>query len=140
MQLSTKGRYAVAAMVDLAEHHLSTPITLADIAARQKLPLSYLEQLFYKLKKAGLVKGFRGQMGGYLLAKTSLDISIADIMKAVDEPLRATGCKENGISCKGDGGFCQTHDLWKHLGHHIETYLKSISLKDVYQKNFQPLG
>lgn len=138
MQLSTKGRYAVAAMVDLAERSDPvTPVALAEIASRQQLPFAYLEQLFYKLKRAGLVQGYRGQAGGYLLARNSLNISIADIIKAVEEPLRVTGCKGNGISCKGGKVPCQTHHLWESLGQCIEKFLKETSLQDVCKKSVQ---
>ncbi|MBW8814638.1 MAG: Rrf2 family transcriptional regulator [Caulobacterales bacterium] len=132
MRLSTKGRYAVMAMADLArrEHDAARAVALADIAARQEISLSYLEQLFARLRRKGLVKSARGPGGGYRLARTPDETSIADIVHAVDEPLRATRCGA-GKGCMVKGERCLTHDLWADLGAHIETYLASVSLADV---------
>ncbi|MHA6288452.1 Rrf2 family transcriptional regulator [Maricaulis sp. CAU 1757] len=133
MKLSTKGRYAVMAMADLAGAAGEGPVTLAEIASRQSISLSYLEQLFAKLRRAGLVTSVRGPGGGYRLARASGDICIADIVLAVDEPLRATRCaKVKG--CLADGRRCVTHDLWDELGQHIYLYLSSISLEDVLER------
>ena len=132
MRLSTKGRYAVMAMADLArrERDIARAVTLSDIAARQEISLSYLEQLFARLRRKGLVKSTRGPGGGYRLAKTADATSIADIVHAVDEPLRATRCKE-AKGCMIRGERCLTHDLWADLGDRIEDYLASVSLADV---------
>jgi Rrf2 family transcriptional regulator, iron-sulfur cluster assembly transcription factor len=132
MRLSTKGRYAVMAMADLArrEHDAARAVALADIAQRQEISLSYLEQLFARLRRKGLVKSARGPGGGYRLARTADETSIAEIVHAVDEPLRATRCVgEKGCMLKGER--CLTHDLWADLGDRIEDYLASVSLADV---------
>lgn len=132
MRLSTKGRYAVMAMADLArrENDAARAVALADIAARQEISLSYLEQLFARLRRKGLVISARGPGGGYRLARTAGDTSIADIVHAVDEPLRATRCRESK-GCMIKGERCLTHDLWANLGDRIEDYLASVSLADV---------
>ncbi len=134
MRLTTKGRFAVTAMIDLAMRHHSGPITLAAISGRQNISLSYLEQLFGKLRRHELVDSVRGPGGGYTLARHARNISVADIIFAVDEPLDATSCggKEN---CKvgryGISGKCMTHDLWASLNRHMVDYLDSISLQDL---------
>jgi Rrf2 family transcriptional regulator, iron-sulfur cluster assembly transcription factor len=141
MQLSTKGRYAVMALVDLANQQSLTgasgPICLADIAQRQQLSLSYLEQLFAKLRRAGLVRSARGPGGGYRLARAAAEIAIADIVAAVDEPIKATRCEIGSGGCMiaaaplGCGEKCQTHDLWFELGRQIALFLRGLSLADV---------
>ncbi len=133
MRLSTKGRYAVMAMADLArrEGDACRAVALADIAARQEISLSYLEQLFARLRRRGLVKSARGPGGGYRLAKTAQDTSVAEIVHAVDEPLRATRCTSAAKGCMLKGERCLTHDLWEDLGARIEDYLASVSLADV---------
>lgn len=132
MKLSTKGRYAVMAMVDLAQNGAGEPVTLADIAARQAISLSYLEQLFAKLRRAGLVESVRGPGGGYRLAEPSDDIRISEVIVAVDEPIRTTGCKPGtALGCINKSSRCLTHDLWEELGHQIHGYLSSVSLADV---------
>ena len=133
MRLSTKGRYAVMAMADLArrEGDATRAVALADIAQRQEISLSYLEQLFARLRRKGLVKSARGPGGGYRLARTAGDTSIADIVHAVDEPLRATRCEKLAPGCMMRGERCLTHDLWADLGDRIEDYLASVSLADV---------
>lgn len=136
MKLSTKGRYAVMAMVDLAESSKDRPVALADIADRQEISLSYLEQLFGKLRKGGLVRSVRGPGGGYLLARTAQETRVADVILAVDEPIRATRCKSGSPKgCKGNQGRCQTHELWEELGNQIYLYLASVSLADVVGRN-----
>ena len=129
MRLTTKGRFAVTAMVDLAMRDGRGPVTLAQISARQKISLSYLEQLFGKLRRHQLVDSVRGPGGGYCLARNMAEVSVADIILAVDEPIDATGCggKEN---CMGDDtGRCMTHDLWASLNTKMIEFLDSISLK-----------
>src|ERR1700740_2359909 len=135
MRLSSKGRYAVMAMVDLAQHSGGNPISLAEIAERQEISLSYLEQLFAMLRKNGLVKSVRGPGGGYLLAHASGETRIADIILAVDEPIRATRCTPGApIGCRSNRTRCATHDLWEELGNQIHLYLSSVSLADVCER------
>jgi Rrf2 family iron-sulfur cluster assembly transcriptional regulator len=140
VKLSTKGRYAVTAMVDLAATSkgcTGTPVTLSDIAERQDISLSYLEQLFCKLRKKGLVKSVRGPGGGYCLGRPAAQTRVSDIILAVDEPLRATGCNvgdEHG--CHSKRGRCLTHDLWEELSNHIYLFLSSVTLADVVERNF----
>ena len=132
MRLSTKGRYAVMAMVDLARQSNGRPIALADIAERQEISLSYLEQLFAKLRRAGLVGSVRGPGGGYMLARPSDETRVSDIILAVDEPIRATRCPPGtAAGCKSDKSRCLTHDLWEELGNQIHLYLSSVTLDDV---------
>ena len=129
MRLTTKGRFAVTAMVDLAMRQNRSPVTLAAISERQRISLSYLEQLFGKLRRAKLVSSVRGPGGGYNLALAPQGISVADIVTAVDEPLDATQCggKEN---CHDDKR-CMTHDLWATLNQKMHEYLSSVSLADL---------
>ncbi|HVC51276.1 MAG TPA: Rrf2 family transcriptional regulator [Stellaceae bacterium] len=135
MKLSTKGRYAVMAMVDLAQHSNGAPVSLADIAERQEISLSYLEQLFAKLRRGGLVKSVRGPGGGYLLSHDRDDTRIADIIIAVDEPIRTIRCTPGqALGCRGDRSRCLTHDLWEELSNQIHLYLSSVSLGDVCEK------
>ncbi len=126
MRLTTKGRYAVTAMLDLAYHSQKKPVTLTDIAARQIISLSYLEQLFAKLRKAGIVVGVRGPGGGYKLSRQAEEINIEEIIAAVDEPVDATKCGGKG-DCH-EGQPCLTHDLWMGLSEQIRAYLQGISL------------
>lgn len=135
MKLSTKGRYAVMAMVDLATHSRGKPVALADVAQRQEISLSYLEQLFGKLRRGGLVKSVRGPGGGYLLARTENDTRVSDIILAVDEPIKATRCTPGSpTGCHSNKGRCLTHDLWEELGNQIYIYLSSVSLQDVVDR------
>lgn len=135
MRLSTKGRYAVMAMVDLARYSQGHPVALAEIADRQEISLSYLEQLFAKLRRAMLVKSVRGPGGGYLLARDMEEMRISDVIMAVDEPIRATRCEPNSpIGCHSDKSRCLTHDLWEELGNQIHLYLASVSLGDVVNR------
>lgn len=135
MKLSTKGRYAVMAMVDMAQHSEGRPVALADIAGRQEISLSYLEQLFAKLRRSGLVKSVRGPGGGYLLTRGTDDTRISDVIIAVDEPIRATRCPPGtAAGCRSDKSRCLTHDLWEELGNQIHLYLSSVSLEDVIQR------
>ena len=129
MRLTTKGRFAVTAMVDLSMRQTRGPVTLAAISERQHISLSYLEQLFGKLRRAKLVNSVRGPGGGYNLAKPTGSITVAEIISAVDEPIDATQCagKEN---CNDDRR-CITHDLWATLNEKMNDYLTSVSLADV---------
>jgi Rrf2 family transcriptional regulator, iron-sulfur cluster assembly transcription factor len=126
MRLTTKGRFAVTAILDLALSQKGGPVTLADISGRQGISLAYLEQLFGKLRRKSLVTSVRGPGGGYLLAKSADELSIADIIRAVDEPMDATQCggKEN---CHDDHK-CLTHDLWAGLNDRIDEYLSSVTI------------
>jgi Rrf2 family iron-sulfur cluster assembly transcriptional regulator len=133
MRLTTKGRYAVTAMLDLAFHSQIKPVTLTDIAARQTISLSYLEQLFSRLRRANMVKGFRGPGGGYTLGGKASDINIADIIAAVDEPLEATKCGGEA-NCQKEQA-CLTHDLWMGLSEQIKEYLKGITLDQLLEKH-----
>jgi len=135
VRLSTKGRYAVMAMVDIAKHGKGEPISLAEIAERQEISLSYLEQLFAKLRAANLVRSVRGPGGGYLLAHGADATRISDVILAVDEPIRATRCTPGlAVGCQGDRTRCLTHDLWEELSNQIHLYLSSVSLGDVCEK------
>ncbi len=133
MKLSTKGRYAVMAMADLAAASVGGPVTLAQIASRQSISLSYLEQLFAKLRRAEVVSSVRGPGGGYRLGREAAEIRISDIITAVDEPLRATRCS-NAKGCLADGRRCVTHDLWDELSRHIFLFLNSVTLEDVLER------
>ncbi len=134
MRLTTKGRYAVTAMLDLAFHSQAKPVTLTDIATRQTISLSYLEQLFSRLRKAGMVKGVRGPGGGYKLSREATEINIAEIIAAVDEQVDSTKCGGKG-NCQNNQP-CLTHDLWMGLSEQIREYLKGISLGSLLEKDF----
>jgi Rrf2 family protein len=130
MELNTKGRYAVMAMADLAKHAGDGSVPLSAIAERQRLSLDYLEQIFLKLRRAGLVESTRGRLGGYRLGRSAADISVAAVMSAVEEDTRMTRCTSAETGCLGHER-CLTHDLWTALGDQIETFLNGVSLKDV---------
>jgi len=139
VKLSTRGRYAVMAMADLARFGeggpVSDPVKLSDIAGRQEISLPYLEQLFSKLRRGGLVKGARGPGGGYRLARAACETRIADIIAAVEEPIKATRCRSGSAKgCLGHTGRCLTHDLWEELGRQIEVFLESVTLADVLER------
>lgn len=131
MRLSTKGRYAVTAMMELAIHHGEGTMTLADISENQGISLSYLEQLFARLKRHHLVEGLRGPGGGYRLARNPGDISVADVITAIGEGIDATLCEGNE-NCQ-DGEQCLTHELWSKLGQEIYDFLDGISLASFVQ-------
>jgi Rrf2 family iron-sulfur cluster assembly transcriptional regulator len=135
MRLTTKGRFAVTAMIDLALRQGKGPVTLAGISERQEISLSYLEQLFGKLRRHEIVESVRGPGGGYNLARRAEDVTVADIIIAVDEPLDATQCggKENchNSADREHGSRCMTHDLWATLNEKMVNYLDSVSLKDL---------
>jgi len=132
MRLTTKGRFAVTAMLDLAMRNGNGPVTLAGISERQKISLSYLEQLFGKLRRRALVESVRGPGGGYCLAKDTSAITIADIIRAVDEPIDATKC--GGLGNCLDDHRCMTHELWTGLNEHIYKYLEAVSLAQLVQQ------
>lgn len=133
MRLSTKGRYAVTAMLDLAIHHAEGPVTLADISETQGISLSYLEQLFAKLRKHNLVKGMRGPGGGYRLARLPEDISVAQVIDAIGEGIDVTMC--GGSEDCQDGERCLTHELWKKLGKEIFDFLNGITLASFLKRD-----
>jgi Rrf2 family iron-sulfur cluster assembly transcriptional regulator len=136
MRLTTKGRFAVTAMIDVAMHGSGGPVTLAAVSERQKISLSYLEQLFGKLRRHGLVDSVRGPGGGYNLARPAQDVSVADIILAVDEPIDATQCggRENCY----DDRRCMTHELWAALNAHIFTFLRSVTLAQLVAQQKEP--
>ncbi len=133
MELSTKGRYAVMALIDLAQNaNENGTVSLAEIATRQTISLSYLEQLFAKLRRNGLVKARRGPNGGYRLAKPLDKIDIASVIFAVDEPMKATACDNSPTgACGGRTSKCVAHDLWAALTAHIHVFMKNVTLDDV---------
>ena len=134
MKMSTKGRYAVMAMIDIAEHSRGQPVSLAEIAERQDISQEYLEQLFGKLRKAQMVESARGPGGGYRLARDARDTPISDIILAVDEELQLTRCGGDAVEGCVKGERCNAHDLWSSLGRQMITFLSSISLEDVVEK------
>ncbi|MBN9412681.1 MAG: Rrf2 family transcriptional regulator [Candidatus Paracaedimonas acanthamoebae] len=141
MKLGTKGRYAVIAMTDLASQPQEKPTTLVEIAQRQALPLSYLEQLFIKLRQKGLVESVRGNNGGYFLALAAEGIYIRDIILATEEKIKSTQCDiSSEKSCQGQTERCLTHNLWAGLEKHILDYLGSITLADVCKRRLLPNG
>lgn len=136
MKLSTKGRYAVTAMMDIANNHRSGPVALADISRSQGISLSYLEQLFAKLRRCGLVEGVRGPGGGYRLARPANRISMAEIIAAVDETVDMTHCGGKA-NCHGSEA-CRTHAMWNDLSARINAFLASISLEDFVASGSDP--
>ncbi len=134
MKLTTKGRYAVTAMLDLSLHDGNGPVSLVEISERQDISLSYLEQLFSKLRKQGLVNSMRGPGGGYSLSRTPAEIAISSIIMAVDENLDVTNCGSASGGCQDTNKRCLTHNLWMDLSHRIQSFLDDISLKDLMDK------
>ncbi len=132
MRLTTKGRFAVTALMDLALYREDGPVTLAAISERQRISLSYLEQLFGKLRRCALVESVRGPGGGYLIEKPLEDITVAQIIRAVDEPMDATQCGGKA-NCR-DEQACMTHELWTNLNHSIQDYLEKVNLADLVQR------
>lgn len=134
MKLSTKGRYAVMAMVDIGQQAGGRPVSLQDIAGRQDISQEYLEQLFMKLRKAGLVDSARGPGGGYRLARQPEEIVIAEIIEAVDEPVKMTRCEGDAVEGCVKGVQCCTHDLWQSISRQVSGFLANVTLEDVVQK------
>jgi Rrf2 family protein len=131
VELNTKGRYAVTAMADLAKHGAGDAVPLSAIAERQHISLAYLEQLFAKLRRAGLVESARGRAGGYRLARPAASITVAEVMRAVEEGIRMTRCAgEHSVPCMA-GQRCLTHGLWDALGDQIASFLDGVSLQEV---------
>jgi Rrf2 family iron-sulfur cluster assembly transcriptional regulator len=138
MNLGTKARYAVMAMVDLAAQASDRPVRLAEIAARQEIPLAYLEQIFARLKTHGLVKSVKGPGGGYRLARPVSDTPISDIVMASDETIKMTRCEAHSSGgCMASKARCLTHDLWDGLSGRIYDYFRSISLEDVLNRRLK---
>ncbi len=136
MKLTSKGRYAVMALVDLARFDSINPVSLRDISLRQGISLDYLEQIFSKLKKNEIVKSVRGTQGGYVLNKNPNDIKLTNIFHAVDEKVKTVQCKkESKKGCNGKATKCITHNLWDELEIHINTFFENKSLKDLLNNN-----
>ena len=136
MKLTTKGRYAVMAMADLAANQNNKPVSLNDISLRQNISLSYLEQLFLKLKNKKLVKSIRGAAGGYILEKKPGDINVSNIIFAVDEQIKTLKCKKDSKKgCNGKATKCLTHNLWDELENHINNFFEEKSLEDLVKDN-----
>ena len=141
MKLTTKGRYAVMAMADLAGNQSFGPVSLSDISLRQNISLSYLEQLFAKLKNGKLVKSVRGPTGGYVLDKSPKEIKLSNIIFAVDEKVKTLNCKKDSKKgCNGKNTKCITHNLWDDLEQHINTFFENKSLSDLLKQNKQSVN
>ncbi len=141
MKLTTKGRYAVMAMADIAANQKLKPVSLKDISLRQNISLSYLEQLFSKLKNRKLVKSVRGPLGGYILEKTPKDIKISNIIFAVDEEIKTLNCnRDSKKSCQGKSARCITHHLWVDLEQHINYFFDSTNLGDLIKQKQSDLN
>ena len=142
MRLTSKGRYAVMAMADLAKNYVNEPTSLSEIALRQGIPISFLEQIFLKLKKNNLVRSSRGPTGGYILTQSAEEIKLSSIINAVDVKIKTVKCKkESKRGCNGKSIKCITHDLWDDLESHINNFFEKNTLKDIVirvnQKNKQ---
>ena len=136
MKLTTKGRYAVMAMADLAMFKDKEPVSLADISIRQNISLAYLEQIFIKLKQVDLVKSVRGAKGGYVLNTSPEEIKISNIISAVDEEIKTLNCKkESKRGCNNKSSKCITHNLWDQLDQHIISFFEKVKLQDLVKKN-----
>ncbi len=141
MKLTTKGRYAVMAMADLAANQSGKPVSLTDISLRQNISLSYLEQLFSKLRTEKLVKSIRGPSGGYVLEKSPKEIKISNIIFAVDEQVKTLNCKKDSKKgCNGKSIKCITHNLWDDLENHINSFFNNVSLGDVIKQRNNELN
>jgi Rrf2 family iron-sulfur cluster assembly transcriptional regulator len=133
MKLTTRGRYAVQALADIAAAGPASLVALSEIAERQAISIGYLEQLFARLRRAGLVESVRGVAGGYRLARPAGSIAIADIVGAAAEDIQTTACQGSAAGCRGTGARCLTHDLWEELGRHIDLFLNAVTLEDVVE-------
>ncbi len=136
MKLTTKGRYAVMAMADLASNTNTGPISLTEISLRQNISLAYLEQIFIKLKNKKLVKSSRGATGGYILEKPASEIKLSNIIFAVDEEIKTLNCKKNSKKgCNNKSTKCITHNLWDELDQHINNFFEKVKLQDLVKQN-----
>ena len=136
MKLTSKGRYAVMALVDLARFNNANPVSLRDISLRQGISLDYLEQIFSKLRKEEIVQSIRGTQGGYILNKKPFEIKLSNIFKAVNEQVKTVQCKkESKKGCNGKATKCVTHNLWDELEHHINNFFEQKSLEDLIKDN-----
>ena len=136
MKLTSKGRYAVMAMADLAKNDVKEPTSLSEISIRQGISLSFLEQLFLRLKKNNLVRSARGPHGGYVLSRSPEDIKLSSIINAVDEKIKTVKCKrESKRGCNGKSSKCITHDLWDDLESHINNFFETNTLKDILYRS-----
>lgn len=141
MRLGTKARYAVMALSEISLQPHDKAVSLSMIAEQQQISLTYLEQLFLKLRKAGIIESVRGMNGGYMLAKPSEDIKILDIVNAVDTPLKATRCRSDSHEgCRDDGQMCLTHDLWDELSAVVRIFLGRVTLEDVKERRVTGMG
>ena len=131
MKLTARARTAVTAMADLAAHGEGAPVPLRDVAERQGLSVAFLEQIFGQLRRAGLVESRRGAKGGYVLARMAEEVSLSDVVAAMDESVRTTACQPGEGSCTGAGARCLTHRLWRELDGHIEGFLAAKTLADI---------
>jgi len=140
MKLTAKARYAVIAITDIAvtndTNDNGSAVSLSDISVRQDISLSFLEQLFGKLRKAGIVESLRGASGGYVLAQSTTDLSIGEVMRAVDEEVQTKRCGDSGIGCTTKGAKCLSHDLWQAMEDHIEGFFTATSIQDVIDQRF----
>ena len=135
MKLTSKGRYAVMALIDIAKFNNINPVSLRDISLRQGISVDFLEQIFFKLKKNEIVKSIRGIQGGYILNKSPSEIKLNNIFDAIDEKVKTVQCKkESKKSCNGKSTKCVTHDLWNELEIHINTFFEQKSLEDLVSK------
>ena len=138
MKLTSKGRYAVMALVDLAKFNNINPVSLRDISLRQGISLDYLEQIFSKLRKKAIVQSVRGTQGGYVLSKKAKEIKLTNIFDAVDEKVKTVQCKkESKKGCNGKSTKCLTHNLWDELENHINDFFEKKSLEDLIQDNIE---
>lgn len=135
MKLSTKARYAVMALLDMLKEGKETPVSLVSISDRQSLPLPYLEQIFLKLRKNGLVQSTRGSQGGYVFARDPAEITLFDIVVSVDKEFKSKRCQNAVMGCQPGGLRCLTHDLWAKLDHVVECFFKSLTLKHVFDRD-----
>ena len=136
MKLTTKGRYAVMAMADLATYSKEKPVSLSEISTRQNISLAYLEQLFARLKNKKLVKSSRGSQGGYVLEKPATEINLSNIFYAVNEEIKTLNCKkESKRGCNNKSSKCITHNLWDQLDQHINSFFEKVKLQDLVKKN-----
>jgi len=137
MKLTAKARYAVIAITDIAVTAKDgDAVSLSDISVRHDISLSFLEQLFGKLRKAGIVESVRGASGGYILAQNTVDLNIGDVMRAVDEEVQTKRCGDKGIGCTTKGAKCLSHDLWQAMEDHIEGFFTATSIQDVIDQKF----